>query len=145
MEREKTLEFSEEVAGKDFCGRFGVRKSDNPVTEGLAEGGEHGITGIHAEGVVEALNESIERFTQSFEVTDHAVGVQFVCGDDDLDAAGMAMRKTAFIGVPREHVAVFNLEDSGNPVRHAGESKAAQGLAQEGRSENVDFRLGTRS
>lgn len=108
----------EDELGDDLGGRVLLLEGDDALTVGVLQGGVHRVVGVHAEGVVVGVDRLLGGGLDDFEVGDHVAGIQRVGFDDNLDAARVAVREAAGVGMLGELVAALNLEGLADAVGH---------------------------
>lgn len=134
---------------ESFCQDFGggvlIREGDDSFAVGLPEGGEEGIRGVHAKGVVVGIDERGDGFLDDFEVADHRVGVEVIGFEEEVDFAAMAVGEAAVIRVIRKLVTVFDFDRFANPVRHEEAERlllVEEGVGAQGAAERFEVGLG---
>ncbi|MEX1118687.1 MAG: hypothetical protein WEB60_07820 [Terrimicrobiaceae bacterium] len=70
--------------------------------------------------MVEGVEKVTDSILHNLEVADHAIGIEVVRLEDDLNLPAMPVREAAFVRVMREHVPVFNLDCLADAVGHSG-------------------------
>jgi hypothetical protein len=108
----------EEGLGEEFGGGVLGREADDAVAVAGFEVVVGWVVGIHAEGMVERVEEVADGFLDDFEVTDHLILVEFVGFEDEFDFTGVAVGELAFVWVLGEHVPVFDVDGFADAEGH---------------------------
>ena len=108
----------EDRSGQQLGGRVLLVEADDPLAVARLEIRVSWIGGVHAEGVIKAVEPVADRLFDDLEIANHLVVVEVVGFQHELDLAGVAVGKPALIRVLSQHVAVLDLDGFADAVGH---------------------------
>ena len=103
------------VVGSSFS------KGDNPLPIPCAQFRVGRVGGIDAYRMIQGFKIIADELLHDQKVAHHLVTVEMFSFEDELHFARMAMRKFAFAGMLREHVAAFDIDCLANAIWHFGQ------------------------
>jgi len=121
----------EDGLGHQFRGRVLVLEADDPVAIAGLEVCVGRVVGVHAKGMVEAVEPIFQSHLDDFEVANHLVFIEFRRLNHDFHLPGVPVRELALVRMLGKHVAVFDVDGLADAVGHGKNVGLRQGTYED--------------